>query len=455
MHVSDIKTRFGPRHTPPVAIKQIPVTKTTQIPARALNINVGTNSGNGAALESFAQQGGITESELEEYVLVTHGDLGTGEKINNLKTSRAIEEAPLPDSNRMTHVVFVPGMFHSKMHGADAVWRIHIERMKPKARAAPLKDSVFAFCAHLRPKETAKIASKPGFRMQHTLINNVLAASILQCWKKEVEARYGYTSVEDWVKSDPTNDDFIAVSEAVVRTYVAPLAAPKSRPEVEGDAVKDTMLLFNRDALLYAMTSHAANTGDVGRVEQLLIFWVYIWKGIGKHKYAAYISKFLLDLHEGWPPRLARAIRLNWFVNPTGKPDGFRGVDWVIERNNLRHKHTYSGQGPNRTMKFIIKQSPLIDLYQSTHQLIEQGFSLTGRTLKHPPPLMKKTLERLRSYMEDRQVHTFKPGRKLGKERAIDAIRAGMGAMLLLQGADAVTGYDEAEIDGGDIGVDE
>ncbi|KDQ05607.1 hypothetical protein BOTBODRAFT_72403, partial [Botryobasidium botryosum FD-172 SS1] len=60
-HVSDVKARFGPRHAPPVAMEQIPVTKTTQIPARALNINVGTNSGNGAALESFAQQGGMTE----------------------------------------------------------------------------------------------------------------------------------------------------------------------------------------------------------------------------------------------------------------------------------------------------------------------------------------------------------------------------------------------------------
>ncbi|KDQ05606.1 hypothetical protein BOTBODRAFT_122501 [Botryobasidium botryosum FD-172 SS1] len=398
----------------------------------------------------------MTENELEEYVLVTHGDLGTGEKINNLKNSRAIEETPLPDSNRLTHVVFVPGMFHIKMSCANSVCKIHIESTKPTKRAAPLKDSVFAFCAHLRPKETAKIASKPGFRMQHTLINNVLAASILLCWKKEVEARYGYTSVEEWLKSEPTNDDFITVSKAVVHTYVAPLAVSKSNPGMKGDVVKDAMLLFNRDALLYAMTSHAANTGDVGRVEQLLIFWIYIWKGIGKHKYAAHISKFLLDLHEGWPPRLARAIRLNWFVNPTGKPDGFRGVDWVIERNNLRHKHTYSGQGPNRTMKFIIKQSPLIDLYQSTHHLIEQGFSLTGRTLKHPPPLMKKTLEHLRSYMEDRQVHTFKPGRKLGKKRATDAIRAGMKAfMLVLGGADAVTGYDEEEIDAGDIGVDE
>ena len=29
---------------------------------------------------------------------------------------------------------------------------------------------------------------------------------------------------------------------------------------------------------------------------------------------------------------------MNWLCNPTGHPDCFRAVDWVVERNNLYTK---------------------------------------------------------------------------------------------------------------------
>jgi hypothetical protein len=53
----------------------------------------------------------------------------------------------------------------------------------------------------------------------------------------------------------------------------------------------------------------------------------------------------------------------NWLVNPTGKPDSFHGADWLVELNNLYTKVIYGGAGSNYTIKHIIEESILIDLY--------------------------------------------------------------------------------------------
>lgn len=442
-------------------ILSIPVAKTTQIPARALNVNVGENSGNGAAINDFIKQGGMSNKDMDEYVLLTHGDLGTGEKIAALQKSRRIEPGLGPV--RLAQIVFIPGFFHIKMACADALWKAYIEATKPSASGSPHRHSIFEFCAILRPKQTRKLASKPGFRLQHNLINHVLTASILQCWTIEVEARFGVKDLEEWMATSPSVADIMAISETIAKKYVAPPVYRDTKDQ-DGDAVSEIMRLWNRDALLYVATSHAANTGDIGRVEQLLLLWINLWKGVGKHKYASHISDFLLNLDQKWNPRLARAIRLNWLVNPMGKPSGFRGADWVVERNNLRHKRTYSGQGPNRTVDFIIKQSPLIEIYQNTHRLIECDFHLSGRTLKHPPPMMKKTLEKLRAYMDSEKILTVQKGRKMGKLKVVDYRLKGMASLLVgssvcaddnpVVGDEVLETIDES-VNAGDIGVDE
>ncbi|KAF8331613.1 uncharacterized protein EI90DRAFT_2885346, partial [Cantharellus anzutake] len=60
----------------------------------------------------------------------------------------------------------------------------------------------------------------------------------------------------------------------------------------------------------------------------------------------------------------AQVIRSHWVCNPSGRPDGFRGVDWLVERNNL---YTKAGEPAyshsNRTLTHIINQSSLIETY--------------------------------------------------------------------------------------------
>lgn len=453
-----VKVVLQPLLGEPVPRNQIPVAKTIQYPARAMSISVSTNSGNAAAIDNLLQQADIKDEALEESVLLVHGDLGTGDKTAALMKSRRIEESA---KNRLQYLIFIPGIFHIKMACADAIWRAHIASSKPtKSRSASSK-SIFHMCGIIRPKETGKLASNPGFRLVHNVVNHLLLATVSEAWKLEVEARTG-APIDEWNPEDWTT--VIDISNAIVKKYVAPVAYRPTKKETSsfGDMVSDSMKLWNRDALLYVMTSHAANTGDVGRFEELLLWWIYIWKGTGKHKYAAHLARFLIYLRKGWDPQLSNTIRMNWLVNPLGRRDGFCGADWVVERNNLRHKRTYSGNGVNRTVKNIIQQSPLVEVFQDAHMVVERSFYLTKRTIKHSPPVMKKTLSQLQDHIRKEELMTPHLGRML-PEPSINFITSGLEAAtsssshaswLTELGDDENPLEEGSEITSGDIGID-
>ncbi|KAJ7921082.1 hypothetical protein B0H13DRAFT_1506201, partial [Mycena leptocephala] len=58
------------------------------------------------------------------YVILFHGDLGTGERLMSLLQRRSIEHSPW---ERYQYVIYVMGLFHLKMACADAIWRIFEE----------------------------------------------------------------------------------------------------------------------------------------------------------------------------------------------------------------------------------------------------------------------------------------------------------------------------------------
>ena len=54
---------------------------------------------------------------------LVHGDLSTKERIDALRKMRIVEHNT---KNHLGWVVFVPGLFHSKMACIDAYWHIHV-----------------------------------------------------------------------------------------------------------------------------------------------------------------------------------------------------------------------------------------------------------------------------------------------------------------------------------------
>ena len=168
------------------------------------------------------------------------------------------------------------------------------------------------------------------------------------------------------------------------------------------------------------------NWGDVGRIEHLFVPLIALFKSTGKHKYSSAMIQFMGSMLHVYPERLRHAIRLNWLVNPSGKPDGFRSVDWLVELNNLYTKVIYGGKFSNRTLNLMIKQSALIDVFRGVHTIIEDWLHLQQRTTRHTPRDMRKTIARLAAYMAARNAHVFTEGRQGVMYSVPDQIRVGV-----------------------------
>ena len=68
--------------------------------------------------------------------------------------------------------------------------------------------------------------------------------------------------------------------------------------------MRENAQMRNYYYLLYEEFSYAMNVGDVGRVESCFLPLIFLFKAVGKHKYARHMMNFLFDLHYVYPEPL-------------------------------------------------------------------------------------------------------------------------------------------------------
>lgn len=294
----------------------IPVTKMHQVPARAMDINQSTVKGNIEALEDLADQAGVGDPndvdnianwekdvlDMSEYVVLIHGDLGTMERVQSLLERRANERTPC---RRLQYVVFVMGLFHLKMAAADALWRIFLRPIPGREDEC----SLMRFVTQLRPRETGKMGSGPGFRRMHETILHAGTVLRLDCWRVEVKRRNpALTSLDLFAETKPSMEQIEAMSNELAKQYVAggnvQMHKLRRAQRAARDQQHENILLMHQYFLLYEELSWAMNAGDIGRVETLFPAWIYLFKATGKHKYATQMERFLTDVHFVYPEGL-------------------------------------------------------------------------------------------------------------------------------------------------------
>jgi hypothetical protein len=106
-----------------------------------MEVNNSTVSGNIQAIDNLLEQGGILnpdeiadeeynpEFDVTEFIVLMHGDLGTGERIQSIRQRRSIEES---EYERKQMVYFCPGLFHCKMACVDTLHRMLIKPNQSK-----------------------------------------------------------------------------------------------------------------------------------------------------------------------------------------------------------------------------------------------------------------------------------------------------------------------------------
>ncbi|KAJ7750589.1 hypothetical protein B0H16DRAFT_1663320 [Mycena metata] len=424
----------------PEMVEQIPVKKMRWGPAQSLDIKQSTTAGNIQVVPELLEQGGVGDpSEKVEgiwehnvlsiiaYVILFHGDLGTGERLMAILQRRAIEDTPW---RRYQYVIQI--FIQPKVGREDQTSLMH-------------------YIALLRPKETGKIGSDPGFRRMHEVIAHAGAALRLDAWRVEVLRRNPlWTSLQVFADSKPSFALVTEISDYFASHYVAGgedfnIFELRQRPVHERDKQHENTLQMHQYFLLYQELSFAMNYGDIGRIETLFPTWIYIFKAVGKHKYASHMLKFMTDLHFVYPPPLRHAILYNIMPNPTGKEGKSRGVDWVVEQMiNLPTKDTYGGRGSNYTKKRVLEESPLIHIYNQCDESIARNFLLTSFTSRQGEPDMAKTLDKTARYM-----HEHGPNEQhIGRTTAYiipDIINQGQGKMLSGDGTGLETEGAEGE----------
>jgi hypothetical protein len=161
--------------------------------------------------------------------------------------------------------------------------------------------------SQIRPKETGKIKTNPGFRRMHEVIEHVGIVSHLDVWRLTAAKKNpAYTTLEAFAESDPSWEELMTMSEKIIRddSNEPDISRMRERVDGERDKQRENTLLRRRYFLLYEEISHAMNHGDIGRVEDCFIPWIYIFRGCGKHKYATEMKRYLENVHFVYPEGL-------------------------------------------------------------------------------------------------------------------------------------------------------
>jgi len=291
------------------SIDMIPLVQTPLTAARAMDINNSTVSRNIQAVVSLLAQGGVHDPadtnfdgpDISQHVVLFHGDLGTGERLQAAQIRRSIEATPW---DRLQYVVYIPGLFHLKMACVDAIWRLFLQPLAAREDETSLMRDV----THLRPKETGIYCSKPGFRRMHQLVGHAGICRRLDCWRVYVKSKNpNYTSLDAFAASKPTIDVLQNIANELAKIYVAGsdlICLMRRQPRERRDMQYENALILNKCFLLYEELSYAMNRGDIGRVETCIVAWIPILKASGKHKYATHMTNFLLNVHFIYPEGL-------------------------------------------------------------------------------------------------------------------------------------------------------
>ena len=293
----------------PEQVHAIPVSRTTQVPMRAMDIKPSTPSQIGDVISALSDQSGVGDSEIDpqkrdlgNHVWLVFGDLLTGQHLRSLMESRSEEGTPW---RRLQFAVFVMGLFHLKMACADAIWRLFIY---PKT-AKNDNNALLNFVGQIRPKETGKIESKPGFRQMHEVTQHVGIVLRLDAWRiataKHINRKID--TLQDYANMKPTWEEVMSLAAFVCEESTATthlLSEERNKADKSRDQQYENTLIMHSYLLLYEEVSHGLNYGNIRHVESLFLQWIWIFQSCGKHKYAAEMKRHLENMHSIYPDGL-------------------------------------------------------------------------------------------------------------------------------------------------------
>ncbi len=297
------------------------------------------------------------------------GDQLSISRLRTLVASRAGHEN-LADSYANTAVG--PGLFHHQLTFVLGFMETYFDESVGSAR----NPSSLAFYNTLLGRKPINLTSLPPYRVSRDLVYHILMAAAPVCLE-EVAGMQDLDKYTETVTYEQLKEDVSQVfkrifnprvisdlrqarhEEVTKRTEQAADPAKfepfaESEPEFEsGDMVFENMALLVRDALILREFNDAIKGGYSGRIIRTLKVLTFMYRGLGRTKYAHESLHIVHNLTHVWPkalryvtPSVDTACMLdnascsdimvnNWLVNPTGRPNSWVPVDLMQEHNNF------------------------------------------------------------------------------------------------------------------------
>src|SRR5258708_35915522 len=132
-----------------------------------------------------------------------------------------------------------PGIFHLRMAAVDAIWRTHNKDKNVRENVG----STFELFHVLRPKDSSKLATNPGYCMLNDGIQHLLKTHLLVCWERVMEP----SDLTTFTETRPDWDNIEAKVKQILHQYVAghDFQDLRIQPDNERDRKRENQLLFN------------------------------------------------------------------------------------------------------------------------------------------------------------------------------------------------------------------
>ena len=116
--------------------------------------------------------------------------------------------------NCLQGLINILGIFHIRMACVDAIWQIYISLKDQQQN----EGGIFDLFKLLWPKEMAKVARNPGYRMLIDGIQHLIKSNVIICWEDAV----GMMDLQQWLSDEkPLWENICSLVTMIHRKYVA------------------------------------------------------------------------------------------------------------------------------------------------------------------------------------------------------------------------------------------
>ncbi|KAJ7448400.1 hypothetical protein FB451DRAFT_1053929 [Mycena latifolia] len=361
-------------------INQIPVHKSEQYPAPAMNKDESTLEGTLDVRETIYGHMGLDDEGVKAHGLVFEdGDLLTDSLKEKLESARRNSTTPIAS---LQSGVRRWGLFHGEMAGG----RLTVNEHWGKPNSIWPGGLWWEHNKLLKRKPiTAGWSGKKAtpWKPAHELIHISLPAHIVDGFR----IHCGHENLEEWA-TNATMDEFNRVAKIVFDKLFSTAAVEelRARDMCDRDITLENAILYNRDALFYVEFVQAIKKGDIGRVANVLSIWMVMMRTPKTMpRYADAMFETLVRLKH-FPPKMRELYLANWLVNLPGRPYCFKPVDLLQEHQNFWAKIIYTAKGTNKSWEWLSMITVCIFTLRDAMRTVQTAFKIPAYGEKHKTP---------------------------------------------------------------------